>query len=51
MVNVDAVVDQTIAKLVARDPDQPEFKQAVEEVRAICERRGEQCDPCVRGLA
>ena len=34
MANVDAFVADVLAKLVARDPNQPEFKQAAEEVRS-----------------
>ena len=33
--NVDLYVDEIVEKLVARDPKQPEFRQAVEEV-ATC---------------
>eukprot|EP00976_Prorocentrum_cordatum_P092380 1188908-Prorocentrum_minimum.AAC.6 len=33
MANVDTFVDQVIEKMLARDPNQPEFIQAAEEVR------------------
>ena len=36
---VDTFVDKILDTLVERDPDQPEFRQAVEEVGAVTHRR------------